>query len=56
MQQKHTTVGVALQQYALVRCDIDSLESSLVLLSFTVIRVYLATHVTLEGPVSALLI
>jgi len=48
MQYKCTTVGVAVQQYAVVHCDIDSWEGTSMLLSYTVIRIYLVTYVTRE--------
>jgi hypothetical protein len=48
MQYKCTIVGVAVQQYAVVRCDIDRWEGSLMLHSYTVIRIYLSTYVTRE--------
>jgi hypothetical protein len=48
MQYKRTTGGVAVQQYAVVRCDIDRWEGSLMLPSYTVILIYLSTYVTRE--------
>ena len=45
-QYKRTTVGVAVQQYAVVHCDIDRKDGSLMLPSYTVIHLYLATCVT----------
>jgi len=48
MQYKCTIVGVAVQRYAVVHCYIDSWEGSLMLLSYTLIHIYLATYVTRE--------
>jgi hypothetical protein len=46
MQYKCTIGGVAVQQYAVVRSDIDSLGGSLKAHSYTRIRIYFATYVT----------
>jgi len=43
MQYKCTTVSVAVQQNAVVCCDIDSYGGSLMLPSYTIIRIYLTT-------------
>jgi len=49
MQYKCTIGRAAGQQYAVVCCDIDSYGVSLILYSYTVIRIYLATSLTREG-------
>jgi len=43
MQYKCTIVGVALQRYDVVHCDIDREEGSLMVISYTRFLVYLAT-------------
>jgi len=48
MQYKCTIVGVAVQRYAVVHCDIDSEGGSLILRFYTLIRIYLDMYVTKE--------
>jgi len=43
LQYKSTTVSVALQQYAVVCCDIDSYGGGSMLHTYTLFRIYLAT-------------
>ena len=46
---KRSNVSVAVQQYAVVRCDIDSQGGSLVLHSYTVIHISFVIYVKREG-------
>jgi hypothetical protein len=48
MQYKCTIGDVAVQQYAVVRCDIDRYGGSLMVPSYKIIQFYLDTKVTRE--------